>query len=141
MVIDDTGIAELATLEGLSLKAMWDVTGWSLGYGKHDPSFTQDSVCTKEQAYSWLHQDSINLSALISPLIKVDLRQGQFNALVILSYNIGFSAFKGSHLLERLNSGNFDSIPNEFRKWIYSNHKINQGLVARREKEIEIWNT
>lgn len=140
MQIDSSGLNILKGLEKCALKAYWDVNGWAIAYGNHVPGLTAKSTCTVDEAEEYLQNACESVSNSLSNLIKVKLSQGQFNALVIFAYNIGLSAFENSTLLSRLNAGNFACVPSELRRWNKSGGKVCPALVARREKEIEIWN-
>jgi lysozyme len=140
MQIDATGLDKLRALELCRLRAYWDRNGWALGYGQHSIYIDANSTCTKEQAERWFEETTRNISVRLSELIKVPVNQGQFNALVIFTYNVGCNAFTGSHLLQRLNAGDYSGIPYELKRWIYSNHQIDSALETRRAVEIEIWN-
>jgi GH24 family phage-related lysozyme (muramidase) len=54
--------------------------------------------------------------------------------------NVGIGAFKDSTLLKRLGAGNYAEVPNQLRRWVRSGAKKVQGLVNRREHEIELGN-
>jgi len=87
-----------------------------------------------------LNQDLAQAEAAVNRLVKVQLNQDQWDALVSFCFNIGSGAFAGSCLLRCLNSGEFDQVPNQMRRWC-KNHDgtLNQGLVRRREAEIKLW--
>jgi lysozyme len=140
MIIDADGIRHIKQFEGCKLKAYWDRNGWATGYGQHNPSYNKDTVITQIQADTNLAETLVALSKDVSNVVKVTLNQGQFNVFVIFSYNIGFNAFQNSHLLSRLNSGYFASVPSELLRWIYSNGEIDSELKKRRQAEIDLWN-
>lgn len=141
MKIDADGLAHLEALEQCRLVAYWDENGWAIGYGQHRPDITKGFKCSLAEAKLWILQTTDNISDRLSTVIKVPLNQGQFNALVIFTYNIGLGAFTYSHLLSGLNSGNYTSVPDQMRRWIYSNGEVNEVLESRRETEIAIWNS
>lgn len=72
--------------------------------------------------------------------VEVPLTQGQFDALVSLTFNIGAEAFRRSTLLKLLNQGNYAEVPNQMRRWNRSAGAVSHGLKKRREAEIEyLW--
>ena len=75
----------------------------------------------------------------IFPLIKVQINQNQFDAMVSLAYNIGVGAFSNSTLLKRVNVKDFLGAANEFLKWDKSNGKPLLGLTRRRQREKELF--
>ena len=75
----------------------------------------------------------------IFPLIKVEVNQNQFDAMVSLAYNIGVGAFSNSTLLKRVNAKDFIGAGNEFLKWDKSDGKPLLGLTRRRQREKELF--
>ena len=82
--------------------------------------------------------EQIRLS--MNKVIKVPVNKNQQLALLSLRYNIGNSAFNGSTLLRELNSALYDRAASRFAEWRLSEGMINKGLVARRERERELFN-
>ena len=94
---------------------------------------------TQEQCISLMHQDLYPASDAVFHLVKVPLTDCQFDALVMFTYNVGVTAFGESTLLKLLNQGRYDLVPEQLRRWVYSNGKKSKGLKNRREREIAIW--
>jgi len=76
--------------------------------------------------------------------VTTDITQGQFDAMVSFSYNVGVTAFANSQMLKQLNGGNFQNVPNQWMLFVQSNNPqppppkaVNTGLVARRRDELE----
>lgn len=64
------------------------------------------------------------------------LTQGQFDALTSFIFNVGEGNFSSSTLKKKVIANRWDkSIGAEFKRWVYSNGKILNGLVKRREWE------
>ena len=70
--------------------------------------------------------------------VTVPLYQHEFGAYVSLAYNIGVSAFCGSTLVKKLNSGDYDGACQEISRWNKSGGKVYPGLVKRRAEERKI---
>ncbi len=73
-----------------------------------------------------------------------DITQGQFDAMISFSYNVGVTAFANSQMLAQLNDGNFQNVPNKWMLFVKSKNPsppplkaVNTGLVARRRDELE----
>lgn len=139
MKIDASGIAFIACNEGCILHARWDGTGFAIGYGHHGPEVTVSTVWTPQQCDYALESDSAKIAYQVSSLIRVKLTQGQFNVLVDFAYNIGVSAFASSSVLESVNCCEFSNVADELSRWVYSDHQISQGLIARRKVEANLW--
>ena len=75
----------------------------------------------------------------INNLVKVELNQNQFDALVSFCYNLGIGNFKSSTLLKKINQADFKGASEEFIKWNKAGGKILDGLTRRRQKEKELF--
>lgn len=85
-------------------------------------------------------QDVAEREAILNDQVKASLEQHQFDALFLFVFNIGNSAFANSTLLRKLNDGDYADVPTQLRRWIYAKGKVSNGLKARREHEVAIWN-
>lgn len=61
---------------------------------------------------------------------------GRLAALTSFAYNLGVNALKNSTLRRRVNEGDWERVPDEFRKWVRASGRVLRGLVLRREAEI-----
>lgn len=125
---------------GTVTKAFPDAGGWSIGYGHHSDSVTEDMEWTKEQAEAANVLDLETAAykcAKYCPNLKT---QGQFDCMTDFFYNVRITSFIGSHLEATINAGDFDAVPDHLRQWVYSGKTKIDGLVKRREGEIEFWN-
>jgi len=125
--------------EGLKLDAYKCSAGvWTIGYGSTYGVHRGDTI-TLTRAEELLLEDLEPFCADINKLVKVDLNQNQFDALVSLCYNIGTGNFKNSTLLRLLNAGNFGLAAEQFHLWRRAKGKILQGLVNRRKREYDLF--
>lgn len=62
---------------------------------------------------------------------------GQWAALIDLTFNIGKGNLAASTLRKRVNAGQWELVPREFRKWVRGGGKVLKGLVFRRAEEIK----
>ena len=90
---------------------------------------------TEEEALLLFQKDIEKILADMNKNIKVSLNKNQQLALISLRYRIGPSYFNNSTLLKELNKGNYQKASEEFKNWRISDGKINNGLVARAERE------
>ena len=93
-----------------------------------------------KQILDLLGQDLVGAEQAVNDGVDVKLSQNQFDALVSFCFNVGRMAFKNSTLLRLLNQEKYDEVPTQLRRWVRCNGKVIQGLVSRREQEIELWN-
>lgn len=88
----------------------------------------------KEEIYALLASDLSRFNKAVADYVKVGLTSYQFDALVHFSFNVGVGAFKKSTLLKKLNTGLYDEVPFEIRRWIRQPE-----LKGRREIECSLW--
>lgn len=69
-----------------------------------------------------------------------ELGHWQKAALTLLIYSIGIPRFKVSPILKILSKKQYTAIPQQFNRWAFINGYLHPALVAKRVKEIEIWN-
>lgn len=95
---------------------------------------------TEQQVTDLLGQDVQPAAAAVNNGVKVPLNQNQFDALVSFTFNVGTGAFNGSTLLKVLNQKQYDQVPTQLLRWTRSGGQVVQGLVNRRNNEIQLWN-
>jgi lysozyme len=74
----------------------------------------------------------------LSRCVTAPLHQYEYDAFVSLSYNIGASAFCGSTLVKKLNSGDYAGACAEILRWDKFQGKPLRGLTLRRQSEYEL---
>lgn len=74
-------------------------------------------------------------------LIKVPLTDGQFDALVSFTFNLGSGALQRSTLRRnrKINREEHDDVPAELMKWVWAGGRKLRGLVRRRKIEGELY--
>lgn len=138
MYLDQAGLATIGVGHLLSLA--------ELDSGKIYTDRSPESISWKNRELTPLEVDQILEEDLeiaemwVEREVKVELTQGQFDALVSFVFNIGHVKFRKSTLLKFLNEGQYDKVPGQLRKWIYAGGKASEGLAKRREMEIKLWN-
>jgi lysozyme len=102
---------------------------------------------TIDQVYTWFQHDLADVTQKVKSIIRADVTQGMFDALVDFAYNLGENALMYSTLLKvvNLNPIDYEAIETEFLKWVYSmdaqTHQkvIMAGLVRRRKSEVYLY--
>ncbi len=139
MVVSDAGVALIKHFEGLKLDAYPDPgTGgdpWTIGFGTTGPEVKPGMRISEAQAEEFLRIDLASFGIAVSELVKVPLRQHQFDALVSFSYNVGAGALGSSTLLRKINGGDFRGASMEFLRWCYAGGQVMEGLRRRRLAE------
>lgn len=135
VAVSAIGIASIAGYEGLRTKAYLDPVGIpTICYGYTQNVFL-GMTKTKEECVVLLQEEVNNFTQAVLRHSKVDLSQGELDAYVSFTYNVGEGAFARSTLLKKLNSGDRLGACKELLKWVYAGKKVLPGLVARRKAE------
>lgn len=155
MKIDQAGIEFIKSAEGVKNFVYADSAGLpTIGVGH---LLTQDELTNgkihidgkSHKYHDGLPDDVIDRLLLrdlhiaelvVNSNVKVKLTQNQYNALVSFAFNVGVGAFRKSTLLRLLNNSDYESVPDQMRRWILSAGRQIQGLKNRREKEVKLWN-
>lgn len=131
--------------EGLRLSPYHDDAGYpTIGYGhllskeKLADLSLWPSLLDVTDADDLLKTDVKLFEHAVARLISVPLSQGQFDALVSFSFNLGIGALKMSTLRHVLNQGHYYQVPHELRRWVFAGGQKLRGLVRRREAEVTI---
>lgn len=72
-------------------------------------------------------------------LIKVPLTDGQFDALVSFTFNLGSGALQRSTLRRKVNREEHEEVPAELMRWVWAGGRKLKGLVQRRKAEILLY--
>ena len=112
---------------------------WTIGYG-HTGDVSPSHTVTHLQAENLLKQDLQKFENAVNELVKVSLSQGQFDALVSFSFNVGTKAFKFSTLLKLLNQGKYREAGAQFGRWTLAKGNRLPGLIRRRAEEQHLFN-
>lgn len=139
MEASDILIEKVKKFEGLRLTSYKDSAGvWTIGYG-HTHGVKSGQTITEKQADSLLRGDLLTAENYVNGM-KLNLTQGQFDALVDFCYNLGAGNLAGSTLLAKIRAkAPTEEIQAQFRRWVYSGKKKLAGLVKRREWEAQRW--
>lgn len=110
----------------------------TIGWGHtnhHGRKFDSASRWTKAECDAEFLSDMKRFEAAVRRLVKVPLKQHQFDALVSFAYNCGEGNLQRSTLLRKVNAGDFNGAIGEFEKWNKGGGRVLAGLVRRRRSE------
>ena len=136
--------------EGLRLKAYLDPVGiYTIGWGnifnytKNRPVQKEDTI-TKAEAQLFFDIHMQGIVAGLKKLLKVNVNENQFNALLSWVYNYNLQTLAKSTLLKLLNAGKSkELVANEFLKWnkgkVRGKLVVLPGLVTRRRAEADLF--
>lgn len=146
MQISQNGLDLIKEFEGFrsnpyKCSANVPTIGYGSTYYRNGKKVTfNDKPITEDEANSLLtYIANKDFGDKINNLVKVELNQNQFDALVSFCYNLGMGNFKTSTLLKKINLGDFKGAGEEFLKWDKANGKPLAGLTRRRQKEKELF--
>jgi lysozyme len=107
--------------EGFKTKAYRDSQGnLTIGVGhliKRSEPHLKTIELTHEQVIDLLREDMRGCGDAIDNTVKVPLRQGQFDALYSLCFNIGEHKFKKSTVVRKLNEGDYHGAADAILLW------------------------
>lgn len=155
MVLGTKATELLQSIEQLSIKPYDDQTGsditqWvkgaTIGYG-HLISQTEwpkykDGI-TSKQASELFAADLKPYVSVVNRKVTGMIRQNEFDAMVILAFNIGTDAFSGSSVLKLVNDPgaktSYNNLESAWKAWNKSQGIVNKGLINRRKAEWNIY--
>lgn len=139
MTISKAGLELIKKYEGCQLKAYKCPAGIpTIGFG-HIRGVKMGMTITQEIADKLLQEDIAPTEKALNAL-KINFRQGQFDALVSFIFNLGIGNFNSSTLKKKIIAGAKDEdIAAEFAKWNKAAGKVLAGLTKRREEEAKLW--
>mgnify|MGYP003612844603 CR=1 FL=1 len=134
-----TGLDIVKEAEGLRLSAYLCPAGIpTIGYG-HTKGVKLGDTCTREQAEEWLENDFFTAKQDVKAVVRVPLRENQLDALASFVFNLGVRKLIQSTLLKKLNAGDYSGAAAEFDKWVFAGKVKLNGLVKRRAKERQLF--
>ena len=139
MGLSNSGLNLVKSHEGLRTTAYRDPVGvWTIGYG-HTASVKPGQNISEAQAEQLLRKDVGWAEDAVRAKVKVPLTQGQFDALVSFTFNLGAGALGRSTLLKKLNAGDYAGAQAEFGKFVHAGGRVLPGLVRRRGDEAQLF--
>ncbi len=139
--ITSSGINLIKRFEGFSSTVYICPAGYpTIGYG-HVVLDHEDfsGGVTEAEGENLLRQDVTVAEQAVLRLINVPLTDGQFDALVSFTYNLGSGALQRSSLRRVVNRNHHTDVPRQLRRWVYAGGKRLKGLVWRREAEARLY--
>ena len=133
------GISLIKSFEGCELTAYRcsaDVP--TIGYG-HTAGVSDGDTCTQAEAETMLAEDLVEFEDYVKNYVESELQQNEFDALVAWTYNLGPANLKESTMLKELNSGNFEEVPRQMKRWNRAGGEVLDGLIRRREAESRLF--
>lgn len=92
-------------------------------------------VLSNEEIMDILKKDLTRFEQGVSRLITVPLTQGQFDALVSFSFNVGLGNLQKSTIRMKVNRGDYEGGAEGLLDWTKAGGKVLKGLLNRRNDE------
>ena len=138
--VSPAGLELVKAFEGLRLTTYTDVGGLlTIGYGHTGPEVKAGMTITEAEAEAILKRDLARFEADVSRLVKTEIHQNQFDALVVFAFNVGSQALASSTLLAKVNEGKAGEAVAEFGRWVKVKGTPVAGLANRRKAEAELF--
>ena len=123
---------------------------WTIGWGATGPGIGPGVVWTQLQADNRLLWDIAEREEDATAAIHVPMKQGQFDAFVLILGNIGhgspmrdgivrLASSYPSSLLRLLNAGDYAGARAQFIRWVSPGSTVANGLKRRRATEQAVW--
>lgn len=148
MTASEDCVAVLKKMEGFSKYPMDDYGQYSVGYGtacpEDDLARYRSQGITEEEADELLRSTLSTMGTSINKFAasnNLTLRQNQFDALLLLTYNIGTSWISGSSDLKDaiLTGATGNDLIYYMSRWCTADYQILIGLVERRLAEADLF--
>ncbi len=132
--ITPIGIELIQHFEGFSAEPYLCPAGYlTIGYGHViRPGESWPDGITEEEAAALLAEDVIEAEQAVLRLIAVPLTDGQFDALVSFTFNLGAGALQRSTLRRKINRQSYNAAAQEFPRWVWAGGRKLRGLMRRR---------
>ncbi len=124
MEVNKAGRDLIKKFEGCKLRAykcpagLWTIS-WGLTFYPDGTKVKEGDVITQQQAENYFNAIVDDFAEKVDALIKSNVSENNFSALVSFTFNVGIGNFQRSTLLRKVNANPKDAtIPAEFRKWV-----------------------
>ena len=138
MRFSDKVLEAIKGFEGLRLETYEDPAGvLTVGYGHTGENVRPGDRISKYWAEELLKTDLMKVCDQLDEL-ELKLTQGQADALISFTFNLGIGRLKSSTLLKVIRGGgSMRQIRREFMRWTHAGGKSLKGLERRRKWEAD----
>jgi len=135
MKISQEGISLIKKFEGCKLESYLCAANVpTIGYGS-TKGIEMGMNISQERAEELLLQDLEVYEDAVNKAVELPLHQHQFDALVSWTFNLGGANLNASTMLKVLNTGAYEDVPHQIKRWNKAGGKVLEGLTRRRLAE------
>ena len=137
--ITQEGLNLIKRFEGFEPEIYIDAAGLpTIGYGHllraGEAEMFKNGI-SPEAGEALLIKDVLSAEQAVLRLINVPLKDGQFDALVSFTFNLGSGALQRSTLRRKVNREEHDEVPEQLMRWVWAGGRRLRGLMRRRREE------
>jgi lysozyme len=141
--ITQEGLNLIKHFEGFEPEIYLDAAGLpTIGYGhliRPGEHKMFENGITEPAAQALLAKDVWSAERSVLRLISVPLDDGQFDALVSFTFNLGGGALQRSTLRRKVSREEHHEVPEQLMRWVWAGGRKLKGLARRRAAEAELY--
>lgn len=141
--VSEEGLNLIKQFEGFSKTIYTCPAGYpTIGYGhlvKPNEAESFADGISADEATDLLRQDVGIAERAVLRYVDVPLTDGQFDALVSFTFNLGGGALQRSTLRRKVNREEHDEVPAQFKRWVWAGGRKLNGLIKRRSAEAGLY--
>lgn len=135
LVVSAATLVGIAVNEGYRDDAYKDAVGVeTIGFGETKGVESGQKTTVERALVQLLDSMDAHTKAMVQ-CIHVPISQGEFDAYVDFTYNVGVGSFCNSTLNQKLNLGQYEAACKELLRWDYAGGRKLPGLTRRRQQE------
>ena len=143
MSVSEAGVDSIMQFEDCRVAVYRDIAGYptaGCGHLVTDGTHRIGQTLTKDQIRDLFVEDLAPTVACVNRGIgDAKTNQGQFDAFVSLTFNIGCTRFLGSTALKCHKRGDSACAMQGISAWKYAGGKVSKGLINRRAAEVKLY--
>lgn len=132
-------IGAVTQLEGTRYVPYEDIVNvWTVCEGYAGKDVVRNKTYSRAECDTLTASQLAEKGAAVLRCTNVAIKQNEYDAYTLFSYNVGTAAYCNSSLLKRLNAGDHVGACNGLLAWSYAGGKHVPGLLKRREFERQL---